>query len=539
MKRKPAPFALHFFILLPLLVLTGCGSTGGNSQALSSTAASYQLGSFINGTFQSGTLGLSLGSDTQLAPGGTLIVRATVLTATGAAVTTPMVINFSSLCSQNDKAFLDATATTTNGTAQAIYTANGCQGSDLVTATLASDSSITATAVINLASPEVGSISYVSATPTSIALPGSGGVESSVVVFKVVDVTGNPVPGKRVSFALSTQVGGLSISPASAISNAQGLVQTAVKSGNVPTPVRVIATSVDNMISTVSDELVVSTGLPDQNSFSLSTSSFNPEAWNYDGTTITITARAADQFNNPVPDGTAIYFMTEGGAIDPSCTTSGGACSVTWRSQNPRPANGRSTILAYALGNESFQDLNGNGLFDAGDVLLTDLGEAFLDENENGVYAPGEPFVDLNGDGLYTPADGQYHGSLCADTAVCTNDLVDVRDDLVIVMSSSNAKITFTPSVLNLSDAAQPVQILVSDINGNAMPENTTIAVSSTNGTITSDTSFTVQSTTAPYSFSVIVKPSQDDGTSGTLLVKVTTPKGNLTQASMPVTDPN
>lgn len=43
---------------------------------------------------------------------------------------------------------------------------------------------------------------------------------------------------------------------------------------------------------------------------------------------------------------------------------------------------------------EAFEDLNGNGKWDAGDP--------FTDVNGNGRWDPGEPFVDANGDGVYT-----------------------------------------------------------------------------------------------------------------------------------------
>ncbi len=46
-----------------------------------------------------------------------------------------------------------------------------------------------------------------------------------------------------------------------------------------------------------------------------------------------------------------------------------------------------------------FDDLNGNGRYDAGEPPVS-----FVDLNGNGIYDSGEPptyFVDLNGDGVY------------------------------------------------------------------------------------------------------------------------------------------
>lgn len=72
------------------------------------------------------------------------------------------------------------------------------------------------------------------------------------------------------------------------------------------------------------------------------------------------------------------------------------------------PDNKRMNFIflsdAYTSGNESFSDLNGNGIWD-GDLLLDengnaewDNGERFIDRNSNGVFDKPEPFEDANGD---------------------------------------------------------------------------------------------------------------------------------------------
>lgn len=56
-------------------------------------------------------------------------------------------------------------------------------------------------------------------------------------------------------------------------------MSTVVSSGIVNTPVRISATiaGTSPAVTSISDELVVSSGIPDQNSFSLSTKTFNVE----------------------------------------------------------------------------------------------------------------------------------------------------------------------------------------------------------------------------------------------------------------------
>jgi len=249
-------------------------------------------------------------------------------------------VTFSSGCSGLTPATakIDSPVATIAGIAQSTYLAQGCEGSDIITATANTGGSLlSATGNVIVESAATGSIEFITATPENISLKGVGGAESSIIVFKVLDENGNPVANKDVNFSLNTEVGGITLSPTSAKTDSNGLVQTVINSGTVHTSVRVRADLASESIFTQSNLLVISTGIPDQDSFSLSTSVFNPEAWNIDGTEVTITARLADAFNNPAPDGTAVAFTTEGGAIEDSCVTTKGVCSVIWTSQNVRP----------------------------------------------------------------------------------------------------------------------------------------------------------------------------------------------------------
>jgi hypothetical protein len=262
-------------------------------------------------------------------------------------------VTFSSGCSglSLSTAKIDSPVATIAGVAQSTYLAQGCEGPDLVTATAnAGGTVLSATGTVTVDTAATQSIEFISATPENISLKGVGGNESSIVVFRVIDENGNAVANEDVNFSLNTEVGNISFSPSSAKSDSNGLIQTVINSGTVHTTVRVRAeVNISDpivpsgpFIFTQSNLLVISTGIPDQDSFSLSASVFNPEAWNIDGVLVdgepvTITARLADAFNNPAPDGTAVTFTTEGGSIGDSCVTSNGVCSVIWTSQNVRP----------------------------------------------------------------------------------------------------------------------------------------------------------------------------------------------------------
>ncbi len=315
------------------------------------------------------------------------------------------------------------------------------------------------------APPEAGSIQFVGADPEIISLKGTGDLgygEVSEVTFKLLDKSGNPLSGVDVNFALTTDVGGITLSnTAKGTSDLQGNVSIDVIAGYVATPVRVIAYYEDELGNTVyanSSQLTITSGIPDQNSLSISVETFAPDAWNHDGVVVGVTARVADRYNNPVPDNTTVNFTTEGGSIEGSCFTKDGACSVNWVSQNPRPEDHRATIMAYAVGHESFYDRNGNGIFDAGDDF-DDMPEAYLDADEDGAYDPTansfsyfDAFFDYNVNGSFDQPDGLFNGYPCNDTLRCSSDLEEglalgsnllthVRDSAYLVMSSK------TPSV--------------------------------------------------------------------------------------------
>ncbi len=310
-------------------------------------------------------------------------------TVPGASVT----VNVSSTCVTAGKAKLSASSvTTTTTTAIFTYDDLGCGAGGNPTDSL--QASVTGTAstssiTIPLSSPAVSSITFVSASPETIFLKGSGFAEQSVVTFKVVDGSGAGVPGQSVSMSATTYTGGLTLdgvsTPVVKNTDSNGNVTVLVNSGTVPTPVRVRATtqaSATSTISTSSSALSIAVGLPTQNAFSLSQKTLNVEGFNIDGTTNTYTIIASDRMSNPVPDGTAINFVAEGGQIVGSSQISlspQGIASTTvnFVSAGTRPADGRITVVAYALGEESFVDANGNNVFDSGEAFQ-DLGDVFV-----------------------------------------------------------------------------------------------------------------------------------------------------------------
>lgn len=302
---------------------------------------------------------------------------------------TPVNLSLSSTCVASGKATLTpVTSTTTTGSATFTYRDAGCGATNTADAVQVSivGTSVTRVLSLGLTAPTVNSITFTSATPTTIFLKSSGLTETSTLVYTVVDTAGNGLPNQTVTLELLTAAGGLNLDggqlSVSKKTDSFGRVSALINSGTVPTPVRVKAT-LSNGINSVSSGLAVAVGLPSELNFSLSQAVLNIEGYDTDGIANVYSIIASDRLSNPVPVGTAINFIAEGGQIEPIKNTAlvnGLArASANFVSAAPRPLDGRVTVLAYALGEESFLDTNGNNIWDVGiDTQFQDLGAVFL-----------------------------------------------------------------------------------------------------------------------------------------------------------------
>ncbi|MDC7719161.1 Ig-like domain-containing protein [Vogesella sp. DC21W] len=353
---------------------------------------------------------------------------------------------------------------------------------------------------------KAASISFSSATPDLLVYQGGEGETQAEVKFLVKDALNQPLTGETVTFSLNTAVGGLALQTNQAVTDSSGIATARVISGTVPTPVRV--TAVAGKYSAQSSQLSISTGLPHQNGFSLSVSSYNPAFYNTDGVSITLTARASDRQGNPVPDGTTVNFVTEGGigTITSKCSMTAGSCNVTLLSSGARNAlvdAGRQTVLAYMQGEESFDDKNSNGVFDTGEFVSNyDLPEAFLDAR------PGQPrttvnkaqswltvagnsysefYLDLNRNGIHDETgNGFFDGVARSDGRAAST--VHLRRTAEIIWGISNNSLIYNPTKgaaeLNNFDLCPASTATVSykpaDVFANTLPAGTTVTFSVT-----------------------------------------------------------
>jgi hypothetical protein len=368
--------------------------------------------SVVAGKTASATSNIALGAAPRLigtlsfepAPTGTLPAFSTValripISSGGQPATEAPGLTMTSLCVGDGTATL-VPGSLTNGIQAATYTNNGClRGTDRITVANASSSQ---SIDIPVGAANIGAIQFVgsSVSGSSIVLKGSGGQgrsEAAQISFRVVDEHGNGLAGVDVDFSATTLTGGLTVSPARATTDATGRVATMVSSGTVPTPVRINAEASRNgaKIRGMSDTLTISTGLPIQKFMSMSAEKYNIEGLRYDNETTNITVLLADQYGNPVSDNTAINFVTEGGAVGSSaqgaCVTRDGGCTVSLRSQEFRPKNGRVTVLAYVQGIETFTDSNGDGQYSCSGFTGSAPYRPLVDSCPSG----GEPFEDM------------------------------------------------------------------------------------------------------------------------------------------------
>jgi hypothetical protein len=280
----------------------------------------------------------------------------------------------------------------------------------------------------------------------------SGFQELADVSFTVKDSEGVPVSGVAVVFELESPPsgteflnGGTGTQTVSINTDAKGIASARVQSG-ITLGVFTVKATVGPTLLARSPAIGVRGVTPANRGFSLQCGLRNmavfadplpPKALKTN-----CTATLVDRFNNPVGKPTTINFKVEAGAIASSVQSKAfdpvganadeGKATVEFNSVGTFPPNnvaplsspgdystgvessdgntapsgvnqrdGLVTILAYAAGEEAFDDNNSNGQWDAGENFI-DQGEPFVDSNDNNQWDPGEFYADV------APSNGQY-----------------------------------------------------------------------------------------------------------------------------------
>ncbi len=338
----------------------------------------------------------STGEDELESGGSTIVTLQTKDTGTNQ-FQNDITVNLSATCGSFEEASISSS---NQGNVSATYSSiddngNLCEGLQTITAVTANNTSSSQSINVNIKAIEASSIVYTTTNAVVLGAKNSGSSASSQVEFTVY-ANGVPAANQDVILDLIRSPSDFNFvsqgnrTTKTLKSDSLGRVTVNLYPGNIPGPVEIKASLSSNANTfALAKNISVATGRPTQNGVTLAIGK-NVLADNAIDTT-SISPYLTDRQGNLVPDGTVVSFVAEGGTVTPNCATVNGNCTVTFTSQNPRPANGRVSVIAYVEGDKAYSDLNGDNVYTIGiDDLLDNIGHFFRDDNEDLKYNPGE-----------------------------------------------------------------------------------------------------------------------------------------------------
>ncbi len=222
----------------------------------------------------------------------------------------------------------------------------------------------------------------------------------------------------------------------------------------------------------------------------------------------TIVVIVSDRFKNPVPEGTSVYFTTTGGTITTSTgyTDKDGLASVTLYASNPFPTRQNSNII--------------------GNPNSSIAGPLFFDM----------PLFDFDGNGLEN--DGIAIVTAHTEGIDHVGDEVTVWNYAPVVFSRNVSTFTVVPAANSLlRGVSTVVTITIYDINGNPIMGGSEMTISSTIGELSAKilTTGSPGETTYKITLTNNLDPLSDAAGDTVVSVKLTSPNGNKTVASIPI----
>ena len=408
-------------------------------------------------------------------------------------------VNFAASCGT----FEPATVVSSNqGDVTTSYKAIGadgklCAGKQTITVT-GSNIAEAKTVEVNIAAIEANSLVYTS-DAVSLGIRRSGSASSGQVEFTLY-ANGTVAADQEVNITLLRAPEDLSFvtlnnrAPKIVKSNSQGKVIVNLYPGDKPGPVEIKATLVSNEnVSALSKNVAVAIGRATQDGFSLSVSK-NSLQNKVDGDSATINVMLRDRTGNPVPNGTIVSFVSEGGVVTPNCSTTDGRCSVTLSVQNPRPLDNRVTVLAYVEGDKDYTDWDGDNLYTKGvDRLLSNIGSFFRDDNEDNQYNKDYGI----GEFLYNRAV-LGNKATCAPSTIRQPNIADTCDDNLDTVIRQQLLFAFAENTPTFTNVKASGSLLSFNMYGNSaqsvpMPTGTTISVTPEDNTKANNLSCTAE----------------------------------------------
>lgn len=416
----------------------------------------------------------------------------------GAAVPN-ILLNFVASCGQLTESQSTDVTGVVRGTYKSINSDNTLC-SDRVSITATSASGLSKTGSVTVATPAPTSIVYTTTDDIVLGKKGSGSSSTNAIEFTVYS-NSTPLPNTEVLVEkdnapkdFSFGVDG-NIKPITLKTDDKGVLKVNLYPGGTAGAVEIRATLVaDKDKTALAKNITVATSRVTQQGLSLSMSQ-NVISADVDGNPLTMTARMVGTDGNPVPDGTVVYFSTEGGMIQPSQPSKGGVSTVTFTTQKPRPIDGRVSVLAIVEGEKQYTDQNKNNAWDAGEPFVgnignTNIGNTYRDDNENFQYDAGEYIYESPKEGdkncaidTATTASGITYGRdgiYPNIQGTCSSELDAVLRDQAIILFSSDTPIF---ELLKFTRGYIEVRLNSAKYTYNPMPAGTAVEVSTKDNT--------------------------------------------------------
>lgn len=347
---------------------------------------------------------------------------------------------------------------------------------------------------------------------TVLGISSSNSRTTAKLQFAVRDnqLPPQPVAGVNLAFTLNLSSAlGTTIAPTSTTTDANGLAEVTVNTGNAVGSFTVTATVIAGVAAT-SPSFGVRGAKPTNRGFTIQCNKTTMSAYTAPTPPLPITAdcvvSVVDRNNNPVGLASDVSIRSEAGAAPGSVSTmeyttsnsaSEGKASLTFSTVGDFPADnvaplttntgqfpfalsgeparidgsltrnprdGLVVIIAWTRGEEWFNDLDGNGIQN-GNEPFVDQGEPFVDTNDNDVFDGNDRYYNVENDGVYTPPNGVWD----RDAFVWTKTYVLYTD--------RSALSSFTPSgPFNLAKETNLVfNVFMPDQNLNRLEVGSTV----------------------------------------------------------------
>ncbi|MBW2630858.1 MAG: hypothetical protein JRC90_03690 [Deltaproteobacteria bacterium] len=357
----------------------------------------------------------------------------------------------------------------------------------------------------------------------------------------VRDSNGLPVPAVNVLFEIHDGLNGgeyLDSPGSSSIevsTTADGIAQCSLHSGSVAGPVTITGTIAAPLMTVRSSVVSIGGGFPSEKRFSVAAELLNLPGLKANGFETDITAYLADRFGNyNVLDGTTVSFATELGLTVYSndvTVNELGTATVVIRTQGDgpedvlplswendligyvdsnygystanHPRDGLCSVLVYTRGEEHFDDINANGVYDdlpVPEPFLDTLPDPFCDHNDDGSHDDGstdpwELFISADGSGVYNGTLNSVWDSALTDKLLFRNFKILVTGAPVIMSDTATFDIP--------NGGSSVINVVVCDRNLNPLTPGSTVTISTDAGKVSGRTSYT-------YPNSSIIGPDMD-----------------------------